>query len=507
MAMVGLTVAVEIVGYHGQLLPTIADGIVGATLLICGVLAWRLRSARGPGSLMLLAGGTWLLGTLIPAVLLLHRGPLVHLHISYPTGRLRRPIAIATVVIAYLTAIVEPLARNDWVTLGVAVLVCLAAVEVFARTSGPARKAGRPALAAALAFAGVLALGAIDRLAGWGAGLPMLLLYDAVVSIVVVVLLLDLLFGRWVDSTVADLVIGLGGEASASLQAQLRRAMGDPSVVVGYWDPERGRYLDDAGVEVQVQSDRTARAITYIDDNGDELAVLVHDNAVARDPALLAAVSAAARMAVTNVRLRAAIRDRATELTASRRRIVEEADRQRRDLERELAAGTVEQLAEVSRLLEDVEIDGVDELRQEFEGARSELIDFAHGVRPAALTSGGLAAALPLLVNRSPVPVMLTVLPDRAHAAAEACIYFVCAEALTNVIKHASATQVEIAVSRKVDQVTASITDDGSGDVDPSSGTGLRGLADRVEALGGILTVTTGASGHGTIVVATVPIA
>jgi hypothetical protein len=168
---------------------------------------------------MLLSGGTWLLGTLVPAALLLHRGPLVHLHISYPTGRLRRVLAVATVVIAYLTAVVEPLARNDWLTLVVAGLVSLAAVDVFARTTGPARKAGRRALAAALAFAGVLALGAVDRLAGWGAAPAMLLLYDAVIATVAIVLLLDLLFGRWVDATVADLVIGLGGEASASLQA------------------------------------------------------------------------------------------------------------------------------------------------------------------------------------------------------------------------------------------------------------------------------------------------
>ena len=123
----------------------------------------------------------------------------------------------------------EPLARNDWLTLAVSVLIAVAAVDVFVRSSGPARKAGRPALAAALAFAGVLALGAVDRLAGWGADLAMLLLYDTVVTAVAIVLLLDLLFGRWVDATVADLVIGLGGEASASLQTQLRRAMGDPS--------------------------------------------------------------------------------------------------------------------------------------------------------------------------------------------------------------------------------------------------------------------------------------
>ena len=364
-------------------------------------------------------------------------------------------------------------------------LIAVAAVDVFVRTSGPARKAGRPALAAALAFAGVLALGAIDRLAGWGAGLAMLLLYDAVVTAVAVVLLLDLLFGRWVDATVADLVIGLGGEASASLQTQLRRAMGDPSAVVGYWAPDIGRYVDDAGAPLRLPADPQTRVVTYVEDNGAPLAALVHDPAVARDPELLTAVSAAARLAVTNVRLRAGIRDRAARLAASRRRIVEAADRQRRDLETELAAGTVDRLAEVAGLLRELDIDGVAAIRAELEDARTELVDFAHGVRPAALTSGGLGAALPLLADRSPVPVALTVQIDRAPAAVEACVYFVCAEALTNVIKHASATRVAIDVSRQDDQVRASITDDGVGGADLSSGTGLRGLADRVEALGG----------------------
>jgi signal transduction histidine kinase len=100
--------------------------------------------------------------------------------------------------------------------------------------------------------------------------------------------------------------------------------------------------------------------------------------------------------------------------------------------------------------------------------------------------------------------VALTVTIDRAPATVEACVYFVCAEALTNVIKHASATRIDIQVSQQDDQIRATITDDGAGGAAPSSGTGLRGLADRVEALGGAFTVNS-AIGDGTTVVATVP--
>ena len=116
---------------------------------------------------MIAAGVTWFLGTLFEPALFLHRGPLVQLHLSYPTGRLPTRFAQAIVALAYITAIVEPLARNDALTLALSGLVALAAAQVFLGTSGPARKAGGPALAAALAFAAVLALGAVGRLLDW----------------------------------------------------------------------------------------------------------------------------------------------------------------------------------------------------------------------------------------------------------------------------------------------------------------------------------------------------
>lgn len=500
LAVAGSAVVVEVVGYRGQVLPSVADGITGAVLLTCGFLAWWMPAARRVGALMLLAGTVWFLGTLVPVALLWHRGPLAQLTLTYPTGRIRRAIAVAAIIIAYLTSVVEPLARNGWVTIAMAALICTAAVVTFLRTSGPARKAGRIALGASLALAGVLSLGAISRLAGWGADLAMLLLYDAVISAIALTLLLELRFGRWVESAAADLVIGLGDGASASLQAQLRLALGDPTVIVGYWAPAVGRYVDELGADLSAHHE--ARVVTEIDDSGAPLAVLVHDPAVTGDPELLAAVTSAARLAVINVRLRAGIRESAEQLAESRRRIVEAADRQRRDLEAEFATGAFDRLNRVEQLLDGLNIDGADEIRAEFAGTRAELLDFAHGVRPAALTTGGLAAALPLLAGRSPVPVELTVRVDRLPAAVEACVFFVCAESLTNVGKHAAAGRVLVDVRQEDGTISIRISDDGTGGADPSSGTGLRGLADRVEALGGSVTVHS-PPGKGTTVTAT----
>jgi len=145
----------------------LADAGVGVVLLGCGVVT-GLRHRR-IGLVMATAGVAWFLGYLAPALVFLHRGPMVHLHISYPTGRLRRPLAVLTVVGAYLAAAFDAIARNPWLTAGLASLVVAAAGDLFARTSGPARKAAVPALAAACGFAGVLALSSANSLLKLGA--------------------------------------------------------------------------------------------------------------------------------------------------------------------------------------------------------------------------------------------------------------------------------------------------------------------------------------------------
>src|SRR5215207_5665044 len=182
---VGLAVLAEWFSYRaGDLGLVIADGAVGLVLVTCGVVAWERRSKSRVGPLMALAGFAWFAGNFGQGALYLHRGPLVHLHISYPTGRLRRRLAQATVAAAYVDAAIEPIARNDVATLVLAALIAAAAADVFLRASGTARRAGVPALAAALAFACVLALGAAQRLAGWDADREVLWAYEIVIACV-----------------------------------------------------------------------------------------------------------------------------------------------------------------------------------------------------------------------------------------------------------------------------------------------------------------------------------
>jgi signal transduction histidine kinase len=514
LGAVGLAVAAEWVSYEpDDLALVIADGVVGLVLVTCGIVAWERRGETRVGPLMVLSGYTWFAGNLWSQLLYLHRGPLVHLHISYPTGRLRRRLAQVTVAAAYVDAVVEPIARIDILTLVLAALVAAAALDGYLRASGTARRAGVPALAAALAFAGVLAFGAVQRLAGWDADREALWAYDVVIACLAVVLLVDLLRGRWAEAVVADLVVDLGKRADTrTLRDELGRALGDRSLVLGYWLPEEGRYVDDAGRPVELPQPGAGRAVTPIAHDGQPLAVLVHDEAVIEDPALVESVASAARMAVSNARLQAEVRTRVRELAASRRRIVDATDAQRRRLERELREGAERRLAGVAGLLaqarqgaDDDAAEQLAEVEDELRGARAELHDFAQGIHPSALAQGGLSAALPELTRRAGMPVVLELSVGRLAPALEAAVYFLCSEALANAAKHADATSVTIGVTQSSGRLIVAIEDDGVGGANPAGGTGLRGLTDRIEALGGRLSLES-LPRRGTRLLAEIPI-
>ncbi|MFF4353047.1 sensor histidine kinase [Streptomyces sp. NPDC001530] len=487
---------------------SVADAAVGTVLLGSGAMAWTGRRRSRVGLLMAVAGACWFLGSAFPGLVFLHRGPLVHLHLSYPIGRLHRRPATAVVLAAYVAAGYEGFVRTPWLTAGLSALVVAAALDVFARTSGPARRAGRSALAAALVFAGVLALGSANVLLEWGADRAVLLVYDAAVCLVVTWLTVDLLYGRWTEATVADLVTQLGLRTdTAGLQAQLARALGDPGLTLGYWVPWQHAYVDEAGRPLDVDRRAAGRVATTVENDREPIAVLIHDPAVLDDHHLVDGATAALRLAVANARMRAEIRARVAELATSRRRIVEAADAQRRALEAELATGAQRHLAQAGLHLAAFEAEAGEELRAtlpevlaEVATARRELAQFAQGIRPQSLTAGGLGAALPLLADRAGLPVSVAVGVGRLPPPVEAAAYFVCAEALTNIAKHAAATRASVEVVAEAGTIVVRVTDDGRGGAD-AQGSGLRGIADRVEALGGSITVGGGAAG-GTLLVA-----
>ena len=168
---------------------------------------------------------------------------------------------------------------------------------------------------------------------------------------------------------------------------------------------------------------------------------------------------------------------RVAALTASRVRIVAAGDAQRRKLEGEIRFGVEQRLTSIAEQLRELHChpDGLpsellDELEQDLASARAELDELSHGLRPRILTERGLTAAIRALPFRSGAPVEVVVSTGRLSPPAEATIYFVCAEALTNVAKHAAAQRARIEVTEHDGVITATIDDDGTGGADPAGG-------------------------------------
>jgi signal transduction histidine kinase len=201
------------------------------------------------------------------------------------------------------------------------------------------------------------------------------------------------------------------------------------------------------------------------------------------------------------------------EVEASCARIVIAADEARRRLERDLHDGAQQRFVLASLWLKGAAVQAhgtpaepfVAEAVEQLQHGLAELRDLAHGIHPAMLSERGLAAALEGLARRSPLPVELRITRKRVAPAVETAIYFTVAEALTNVAKHAQATHATVTIEIDDGALIAQITDDGLGGASMSAGSGLHGLADRLDALGGTLSIASPRGGP-TIIRARAPL-
>jgi len=503
-----------------------------------GVLAWWRRPASRFGPLMVGTGVVCFLVTLswttndVPYTIgqTLDKLPtalFLHAFLAFPSGRLHGPFEKGVVATAYAAAIVLEPARmvvGDYgphnlfgvtsapaafnVVRDVQLLIlsgcCLAGVAILA---GRRRRDGRP-LRRSLAllndaFALGLAMIAVFFLAN---------LMDApavaqirwvtfvALGLAPVAFLVGMVHARLARSSVGDLLVELRADpAPAGLAPALARALRDPSLTLAYWLPAFESWADLDGHRVELPGEDAGRMTTLIEHDGASVAVLVHDGALKDEPELLSAVGAAAAIALENGRLHSEQRAHLEELRGSRSRVIEAAQRERQRLERDLHDGAQQRLIALSlelRRLEDrlgSDPDArsqLDQARGEIEKSLAELRAIARGLHPAVVSGHGLAVALEQMAALAPVPVQLRVdlerrLPDRVEVAA----YYVVSEGLANIGKHAGATSVRVEVCRADGCLVVEITDDGVGGADTERGSGLRGLADRVEALDGRLRV------------------
>jgi signal transduction histidine kinase len=503
----------------------IPDLTVGWTFIGCGLVAARRRPESRSGLLMAATGFTWFVGNFaqvgVAAVawvaaqlVYLHRGPTVQLLLTYPSGRSGSRLVRGAVVVGYVVAVITPIWRSG-ATIVLAVLLLAVCARDYARSVGRLRRARRIALQAAaglsvvlLAIAGANLLLPPAEVSG-----PSLLVYEAALCVLAGGLLAGLLVAPWRQADVADLVVELGQARPGTLRGALARALGDPSLEIGYWLPDRAVFVDAEGRVLALPDPGTGRSVTVVEREGQPVAALVHDPAVLEDPGLVEAVTSAAQLAAANARLRAEVQARVEELGASRRRILAARDEERRRLERRLHEGAEARLGELAVTLRRGQgLAAGEQTRDQLAHAEDqlgrtleELRRLAQGLHPRVLAEHGLADALAALAKDLLLPVEIKVTGNRLPQRVAAAAYFVCAEALTNTAKHAAATRVTVAVTASDGRLRVEITDDGVGGADPARGSGLRGLADRVEASGGTLQVQS-VPGRGTHLAAEIPL-
>jgi signal transduction histidine kinase len=522
--------------------------------VLAGVIAWWRRPQSRFGPLMVAAGFAMFMSALqwanaplpftvgmvfdlVPSVIFLH------VFLAFPTGELARGPERLLVGAGYavsmglqlvkmllggaipdnLLAVTDRLAVSN--TVEDVQLVTLSAISLAgivvlaARRRGPGRRPLRRSIAVIVnSFALGLVMIAALLLAGafeWPWFETTRRLTFAVIGVAPVAFLIGLLNARLARSSVADLLVQLQEDpAPAELPRILARALRDPSVTLSYWLPEYERWTDLEGRPVDLPEEGSGSARTVIARDGVPLAAMTHDPALREEQELLDAVSAAAGIALENGRLQAELRARLEELKGSRERVIEAGQRERQRLERNLHDGAQQRLIALSldlRLLEERLRDDpgarvqIDQARREIALSLEELRDVAHGIHPAVVSGHGLAVALESLVARAPVPVRLKVeLDGRVGEPVEVAAYYVVSESLANIGKHAQASSATVAVVRANGELVVEVVDDGTGGADSERGSGIRGLADRVEALGGRLRVWT-PSGGGTRVRAQMP--
>lgn len=537
------------------------DAMVGISFFGAGIVLIDRRPGNLIGPLMVASAACWFTGNwsnLIfwPTAITYAIGSalatplLAHIFLAYPSGHVRRgfdrfvlwSVYVVSITIGLIyTLTFDPRAfgcdlcywtpspfpsktvsdaagwLNDVTTVVLAVLFLTAILRRWYRASLAERRSSMPLWIAAAALAAAVAADTFASNDPFDGFTYLLWEIRSVLQISVpIIFLWGLLSSRLARSAVGDLVVELEGSLPTdSLQAAMARTIGDPTLDLAYAIEGEGRWADVGGHPVDLPEPgqgRDARAVTLVERDGDVLAALIHDPAL--EPDLVRAAAAAAGMAIANERLRAQVRAQLEEVRASRQRIVEAGDRERRRVERDLHDGAQQRLVTVSLALamlrdrpdlDSATREALEDTTAELKRAIAELRDLARGIHPAILTEEGLSPAVESLAARFTLPVrVVAALDQRLPGPVEVTAYFVVSESLANVAKYANATGATVELTRSNGSLTVSVSDDGVGGADSHAGSGLGGLQDRVAAMGGTLRVQS-PSGKGTRVTAEIP--
>jgi signal transduction histidine kinase len=557
IAVAAADVAMLLPLFAGERLPPLylVLVLVVGSFAVCGLIAWRRRPDNRSGQLMTATGFAFFAPPLLsqlpwaasrtlaywlPDLWLLFFVPLL---LTFRTGgRLRtRTDAAIVVVLAVTVLMLPPLmlmfspaegnllfvaarpAAAGAVAIAQRVLflgILLSTIAVIGARFRAASRPGRRALLPAVAGAACLLLFVAATVRHLLLGNRFHIAAEALdwivalsIAVVPLAFLTGLLRSRLARGGLAGLFRTLRDIEPAQLEPALARAMGDPSLAIAYRRPD-GSYADAHGTAVTLPAPGGERTVATVEAVGTPAAALVYDRSLDDDAELVEAVRAAATIALEHKHLQDEAQARLSELRASRQRLVAAGDAERRRIERNLHDGAQARLValglQLSRIQRRIRADPAEaeelatSASDELARSLAELRELARGIRPSVLDHG-LDVALEALAVRSAVPTAITVEPGPPLPEATAfAAYLVTSEALANVAKHARAGTASVRVIRRNGRVVLEISDDGVGGADPCRGTGLRGLTDRVEALGGSLHVRNGRTG-GTIVSADLP--
>jgi signal transduction histidine kinase len=528
-----------------------ADLAAGVGLLGAGLVAWFEANARRLGGLALLAAALWfapdwegwdrgpsIVRSLGAATAPLLLAVLFHLLLAAPRGRVRSRSARAAIVAGYAVAVVVAVARalvreplldpycwrncldnvfllhadqgmaravdRTWLVAAASIGVLLLATCVWRllAATGPARRALAPLLVPG-AFAGAAQAAYAVALLRTPLEEPksseFLSLFFAR-SLAITALALGIVWTigriRITRAAVARVAAELGeAPPPGKLREALAAAVGDPALEVAYWLPASRRYVGADGEAVEAPAPADGRSVMPIVREGEALALVGYDPFLLDGSDLEREIGSAARLAVENERLQAEVFAQLQDLRASRTRIVERGDTERRRLERDLHDGAQQRLLALSydlRLAFAVaQHEGDREVTtllvsatDEAQAALAELRELAHGIYPAILAEAGLAPALATLADETPLPVELGELPtDRYAPAIEMAAYLAIAEAIDDAARR-NATFIVVAAARAADRLVVRARDDGA-----ARESALLHLADRIGALGGFVDI------------------
>jgi signal transduction histidine kinase len=561
IAAAALIVQSEQISASEAALATVLALLVGWAYIGSGLVTWRHRPESRLGPVMVFIGFSWFatflsssensalftLGTALEDVYL---AGFVYLVLSFPSGRVTTRLDKVLVWTAVFLCTVAELAwlvfadssagicdgcpdnalqivRNDGLAEALlqgqrvaGLALCLFTVALFISRTRRASQAQRrwvtPVLWTGAAMFAALALSIGNDIVGGPLGSIPDCMRACVFASIPVSILAVMLQQRLAHGAVAEMVVDLGDRPAATdLRDALSKAIGDPDLQLAYWIPATQSYVGTDGQPLALPSDDGRRMTTVVERGGEPVAALVHDASLAEYSRLIDSVCAAAALTLENERLRAELLAQLSELQASRARLVRATESERHRLERDLHDGAQQRLISIaftlglaeSKVLKDPAAAGVvlREARDGLSEAMAELRALSQGIRPAILVERGLAAALDDLSRRASLPVVVDARIDQdVSTQVQAAAYFVASEALANAAKHSHASQARVQARSHDGRLTVEVADDGIGGAVFTGGSGLRGLADRVEGLGGRLTMSSPV-GRGTVLRAELP--